>query len=732
MATNKEQLQLIVEAQGIAKTKAQLKAMEKQTGTATSGFVAMGVAVAGATTAMLALGKAVAVGMEFEQAMAKVGAISRATSKEFEMLEKNARSLGGSTSFTASEVAGLQTEFAKLGFTATEINKVTKGTLALAGATGSDLADAAGIAGTTLRGFGLDVEETNRVTNLMAASFSQSALDMQKFSDSMTYVAPVAKMAGFEVEGTTAMLGQLANAGISGSMAGTALRRIFLELSNESSKLSNRLGGSVSSVDELVPALIKLKEEGISTAEMKDLVGQRAVSAFSILLDGASDVDTLTESITDTNEANRQYDLMMDTIQGKTDEMNSAFANLGITVFGIVDGPLESMIESITELVANMDEKDVISFAVALGTASTAMIGFSGSMTMASIAAKALRVALMSTGIGAIAVVAGLATNAILEMTGAFDSLDETQDTLDDIGESVEKVGDLIGESFELDIGETLAPIQDQLEETFGEGTKIDQDKLNEDLAKQYNDALDILVAYGVAKRNEEKDSRLIALDEEQAQMEQAMEVLKLSKEREEEILKDFAKKRKKINDDILKDDKAKDKAKLMSSLDTTGKLMGAMSQLNSASKGSALVTARLQQGAIIANTASAAMAAISPPTGAPTPLGFMNMAAVIAAGLAQGIQIEQGLSDIKKVEQAQYGMDEVVSQPTMILAGEGGMAEKVEITPLEGPNIDGPQGGGGITLNISGNVMSQDFVEGQLADSIRDAVRRGTDFGIN
>ena len=47
-----------------------------------------------------------------------------------------------------------------------------------------------------------------------------------------------AKIAGFEIEGTTAMLGQLANAGIYGSMAGTALRKIFLELSNESSKLS--------------------------------------------------------------------------------------------------------------------------------------------------------------------------------------------------------------------------------------------------------------------------------------------------------------------------------------------------------------------------------------------------------------------------------------------------------------------------------------------------------------
>ena len=45
-------------------------------------------------------------------------------------------------------------------------------------------------------------------------------------------------------------------------------------------------------------------------------------------------------------------------------------------------------------------------------------------------------------------------------------------------------------------------------------------------------------------------------------------------------------------------------------------------------------------------------------------------------------------------------GMNEVVSQPTMILAGEAGR-EQVSITPLEGPNLEGPQGGGGITVNV-------------------------------
>ena len=361
MATSKEKLQIIVDAQGIAKTKAQLKAMEKQTGAAGKSFIGMAAGIAGATVALLAIGKglsfAIRVGKEFEQSMANVKAISGATGSEFKALEANARKLGASTKFTASEVAGLQTSFAKLGFTSSEINKVTKGTLALAAATGSDLATSASVAGNTLRGFGLDVKNTGKVTDVMAKSFSSSALDMQKFSDSMKYVAPVAKLAGFEIEGTTAMLGQLANAGIDGSMAGTALRKIFLELSDESSTLSERLGGPIESVDELIPALERLNEEGVTTAEMKDMVGQRAISAFSILLEGAGDIDVLTESFRNSGgAAQAMADIQLDTLEGKLTIMNSAMEGLGIAISDYLLEPFKSIIDVVTLVIGSITE----------------------------------------------------------------------------------------------------------------------------------------------------------------------------------------------------------------------------------------------------------------------------------------------------------------------------------------------------------------------------------------
>ena len=96
--------------------------------------------------------------------------------------------------------------------------------------------------------------------------------------------------------------------------------------------------------------------------------------------------------------------------------------------------------------------------------------------------------------------------------------------------------------------------------------------------------------------------------------------------------------------------------------------------------------------------------------------LGAAAAAAAIAAGLAN-------LNEIRKAE---HGMNEVVDEPTLILAGEAG-PEHVGITPLG----EGSASAGGIVVNISGNVLTSDWVENDLAENIREAVRRGTDFGI-
>lgn len=101
----------------------------------------------------------------------------------------------------------------------------------------------------------------------------------------------------------------------------------------------------------------------------------------------------------------------------------------------------------------------------------------------------------------------------------------------------------------------------------------------------------------------------------------------------------------------------------------------------------------------------------------------------------AAGGGIVAGLMDkaLGQIPEFATGGDFVTSGPQLMMVGDNPSGqERVQITPLGGdPNINGPQGGG-VNISISGNVMSQDFVEGELSEQIREAVRRGTDFGIS
>jgi len=165
--------------------------------------------------------------------MLKVKAISGATGEQFKMLQSDAKRLGSTTMFTASQVASLQLELSKLGLTPEEINKSTQSVLDLAQATDSDLAQAAAVSAKIMQAFGLEASDMTRITDVMADSFSSSALDMNKFETAMSSVAPVANMAGASLEETTAILGVLVNNGVEASTAGTALRNIFLDLAKE-------------------------------------------------------------------------------------------------------------------------------------------------------------------------------------------------------------------------------------------------------------------------------------------------------------------------------------------------------------------------------------------------------------------------------------------------------------------------------------------------------------------
>ena len=295
---------------------------------------------AGITAPLAAIaGVSFKVAADFEQNMAAVAAVSGASAEQFKALEKNALDLGSSTKYTASEVAGLQLEFAKLGFTSGEIQKVTQSTLDLATASGSDLATSAEVAGATLRGFGLDASETQRVTDVMAASFSSSALDMSTFAESMKYVAPVAKSAGMSIEQTSSMLAVLSNAGIKGSQAGTALRRIISEL--------GATGGDVAG------AIENLATKGLNLADAKDEVGRSAQSALLVLsknMGAAKELQTSFEGAE--GAAAKMAGTMGNTAQGDMARMQSAIEGAQIAL-GRALAPTMSKIMGVVGKLAN-------------------------------------------------------------------------------------------------------------------------------------------------------------------------------------------------------------------------------------------------------------------------------------------------------------------------------------------------------------------------------------------
>jgi len=246
------------------------------------GLIAAGISL-GVQEVSQAVVASIKVFSEFEDKIKILGAISGATGEDLQVLENDARRLGETTQFTATQIADLQTNFARVGFDTSQILAATEATTNLSVATGEDLAKSSETVAATLGGYQLSAEETARVTDLMTASFNTSALELESFGESTKFVAPIAKVLGVSIEQTTATLGALADAGLKGTVSGSALRRIFTELGTEGSKLSDVLGITVTDADSFNVALQRLGEKNIDVAAATDLVGRNAASAFAVL-----------------------------------------------------------------------------------------------------------------------------------------------------------------------------------------------------------------------------------------------------------------------------------------------------------------------------------------------------------------------------------------------------------------------------------------------------------------
>tara|TARA_R100000329_G_scaffold151251_2_gene146620 strand:- start:3389 stop:6280 length:2892 start_codon:yes stop_codon:yes gene_type:complete len=399
---------------------------------------------------------------QFEFTMAKVNAVSGATEQEFQALTKSAEDLGRSTFFTAEQVAQLQLNFSKLGFTSGEILAAQEATLNLATATGSDLARAATVAGASVRGFGLSANETSRVVDVMAVSFSSSALDIEKWSTGMTKVAPIAKSAGFSIEDTAAIFAQLSNAGIEASIAGTSLRNIFLAMQDPNSDLVKSFGRTIHSLDELVPALNKFSEEGGDLAAIMQVVEKRQAAAFEQMITSRERTLELRDALNLANgEAQRMADIIGDTLQGRFLRFKSATEGLSISLLRNFTESLQSALEKATDFVGVLTEntKTIVNLIKLLGTAiktfaayrigMVAITAVTRRFTKATLtttaAVQGFARALATTGVGLAVIALGqLAAKYLLVADAADKAADAERKRQENIASDIEFIDNLL------------------------------------------------------------------------------------------------------------------------------------------------------------------------------------------------------------------------------------------------------------------------------------------------
>ena len=282
----------------------------------------------------------------FEKSLANLGAVAGATNEEVSLLGKTALNVAGTTKFTAQEIVGLQTELSKLGFTAKDVIESTQAIAFAAQALGSPLDATASLVGKLRNQFGLLVEETTMISDILVTSINESALSFEAFGTAIQYVGPIAKTLGLSLEQTAGAMAVLADNGFTASRVGTGLRGILTELGKTSADAEE--------------SLKRLAEQNISLSEAVDLVGKRNAAQLLTLLKNIDAIDEANEKYYQHGRALISAAKQADSFSGQMDILKSNFAEFQIGIGNsIVDS---NFFVNVLGLLSNTAQRTALGF----------------------------------------------------------------------------------------------------------------------------------------------------------------------------------------------------------------------------------------------------------------------------------------------------------------------------------------------------------------------------------
>ena len=311
---------------------------------------------------------------DFEQSMAGVAAVSGATGDSFIALSEQARELGATTRYSATEAAGGMSMLARAGWDVEEIMEGMPGLLSLAAAGAVDLAIAADIVSDVMAAFGENADQAGRYADVFASAAANANTTVEALGQAMAYAAPAAAAAGFTIEETAAALSALADAGIKSTRAGTTMDAVLRELrdkAQDGTLAFETFGVSIYDAEGNMRSFfdilgsIEAGLEGMTQqqrdAELATVFTTRSLRGMNIFLTrGTDSLKVLEGTLSDsTGAAEKMADVMMDTLQGSLIELNSALEGVKIAFGEALIGPATTIVRSVTDIarsIASVDE----------------------------------------------------------------------------------------------------------------------------------------------------------------------------------------------------------------------------------------------------------------------------------------------------------------------------------------------------------------------------------------
>ena len=360
-------------ANQIDKCEGQLKDLEKQQAETTKamspnidkiskGFKDAGTAIEDAgkklapfsAAAAAGLGVAVKTTADFDEEMSKVGAISGATGEDFDALRAKAREMGSETKFSATEAAQGFEYMAMAGWKTGDMLDGIEGILNLAAASGEDLGKTSDIVTDALTAMGYSAQDAGRLADVMAAASSNANTNVSMMGETFKYAAAVGGSYGYTMEDIALATGLMANAGIKGSQAGTAMRSIMTRLATDAGASSKKLGALGVLTEKLGVAFYNTdgtmrpfrsviedvrKKWGKLTKEEQanyanTIAGKNAMTGWLAIMNSAEeDFDKLADAIDNSNgTAKGMADTMQDNLAGQLTILKSQLQEFAISI----------------------------------------------------------------------------------------------------------------------------------------------------------------------------------------------------------------------------------------------------------------------------------------------------------------------------------------------------------------------------------------------------------------